>query len=130
MLAPAKRAPGFDLAVDPRNPHAAVAIESLLSKGVYSVFLRRNADDGATWTQSPSFPLAFSPGPSRSQRSNPDRVYVSARLNVAESPRCFAIRRRGSDLVAVTHRLARPARNVIGAVDRQSQSCTSARAFL
>src|SRR5579859_4462551 len=42
---------GIDLAVDPTNPHDALALESSTATGVYAVYLVKTSDDGATWNE-------------------------------------------------------------------------------
>src|SRR5262249_23523545 len=46
-----ERRSGVDLAINPMNPHEALALESLSLDGMYSVSMVKTSDDGATWTE-------------------------------------------------------------------------------
>jgi photosystem II stability/assembly factor-like uncharacterized protein len=72
---------GVDVAVNPMNPHEALALESSFSNGIYSVSLLKTSDDGASWTEVAPLPAGVLAETVELAPSNPDRVYVSARLN-------------------------------------------------
>jgi photosystem II stability/assembly factor-like uncharacterized protein len=77
----AERRSGVDLTVNPMNPHEAIALESLFADGAYSVSLVKTTDDGATWTEVGPLPPGVLAETVEIAPSNPDRVYVSARIN-------------------------------------------------
>jgi photosystem II stability/assembly factor-like uncharacterized protein len=75
------RRTGVDVTVNPMNPHEALALESLFANSVYSVNLVKTSDDGATWSEVGPLPANVLAETVEIAPSNPDRVYVSARIN-------------------------------------------------
>jgi photosystem II stability/assembly factor-like uncharacterized protein len=75
---------GVVVTVDPTNPHEALALTSTFANSVYSVSLVKTADDGATWTDVGTLPVGVLAETVEIAPTNPDRVYVSARLNPSQ----------------------------------------------
>jgi photosystem II stability/assembly factor-like uncharacterized protein len=71
---------GVDVTVNPTNPHEALSIEASVLDGVYSVFLVKTSDDGATWIDVGPLPAGFVAETLEMAPSNPDRVYVTGRI--------------------------------------------------
>jgi photosystem II stability/assembly factor-like uncharacterized protein len=76
---------GVDLAVNPMNPHEALALESSSASGAYSVFLVKTSDDGATWNEVAQLPAGSLAETVEIAPSNPDRVYVSGRVTPSQA---------------------------------------------
>src|SRR5262249_1609499 len=80
-----ERRSGVDLTVNPMNPHEALALESLVVNSIYSVSLVKTSDDGTTWVEVGPLPVNVLAETVEIAPSNPDRVYVSARINPSQA---------------------------------------------
>jgi photosystem II stability/assembly factor-like uncharacterized protein len=124
----ADRRSGVDVTVNPVNPHEALALESLYTGGVYSVSLLKTSDDGDTWTEVGPLPVNVLAETVEIAPSNPDRVYVSARINPSQVSALLRSDDGGLTWTQNVMDLPTGASAYIGAVDPQNPDVVYVRA--
>ncbi len=74
----------LDLAVDPANPHRAVALTATFVGGISIGTVAETIDDGKTWKQlGPNLPEDFFPITLELAKTVPKRIYLSGRTRIA-----------------------------------------------
>jgi photosystem II stability/assembly factor-like uncharacterized protein len=123
-----ERQSGIDVTINPMNPHEALALESRYGDVPYSVFLLKTSDDGDTWTEVGALPVDVLPETVEIAPSNPDRVYVSARINPSMVTALLRSDDGGQTWTQKNMDLPTGAAAFIGAVDPQNPDVVYVRA--